>query len=289
VPSAIRNVLLACFDRCTADALDAYHAVQSHIREQFTITLTHDLRTPLTAIKSFADVLAQLAASPEQVSDVARRISKSVDRMDRMIHDLLDASRVGGGQGLQLEIEHVDLAAVLSGIVDDLRATHGDRFRFMSDGPLRAKVDPQALRRAVENLAINAVKYGAPGTPITIRLARRQGRAEISVHNEGKPIPPDDQRNLFVPFWRPVRAEGKKGWGIGLPLVRGVVEAHGGSVGVASEPGAGTTFTLDLPLDGPSSGPEEQPEPVPARQALHRALDPPRQPRPSAVPERHQR
>jgi signal transduction histidine kinase len=109
----------------------------------------------------------------------------------------------------------------------------------------------EELRRAVWNLASNAVKYGSPGSPIVFTIDCTTSAVAISVHNRGTPIPPDEQATLFTPFSqsRSRSAGGTPGWGLGLTLVRGCAEAHGGSVHVESDAEAGTTFTIVLPLD----------------------------------------
>jgi signal transduction histidine kinase len=98
---------------------------------------------------------------------------------------------------------------------------------------------------------VNAVKYGAKGRPITIHVATTGERATLSVHNEGAPIPQEEQEDLFVPFARARATQrgGPRGWGLGLTLVRGAAEAHGGSVTVKSDAATGTVFTLRLPRD----------------------------------------
>jgi signal transduction histidine kinase len=107
------------------------------------------------------------------------------------------------------------------------------------------------LRRVIENLISNAAKYGSPTGPITLTLEKRASEIDISVHNVGNPLPREELLQLFDPFHRSSTADASPhvGWGLGLTLVRGVAEAHGGRVHVESTPEAGTTFTLSLPLD----------------------------------------
>ena len=106
------------------------------------------------------------------------------------------------------------------------------------------------LRRALWNLVVNAVKYGRDDTPITIRIERYGDRARLSVHNFGDPIPPENRERIFDVFMQRTGApQAEDGWGLGLALVRGCAQAHGGEVVVDSSLAAGTTFTIDLPLD----------------------------------------
>ncbi|MGZ3686776.1 MAG: sensor histidine kinase [Bdellovibrionota bacterium] len=123
--------------------------------------------------------------------------------------------------------------------------------KLRSSGTLVGKWSCKDLQRVIENLITNAVKYGYDASPITLTLMDLGGEVELSVHNFGNPIPQEDQRNLFEAFERARAADSgtKKGWGLGLTLIRGVAEAHGGSARVRSDPEAGTTFTVRLPRD----------------------------------------
>jgi signal transduction histidine kinase len=111
--------------------------------------------------------------------------------------------------------------------------------------------DRAAAQRALENVMGNAVKYGAPDTPIRVKIALVNERVMLSVHNEGEPIPPDQMESIFQVFRRadPAKEANIEGWGIGLPYVRSVAESHGGSVVVDSAVSRGTTFVIDIPLD----------------------------------------
>jgi signal transduction histidine kinase len=130
---------------------------------------------------------------------------------------------------------------------------HGDRiFVDADDSAIRGVWSEDELHRALWNLVTNAVKYGAPDEPITIAVRRSPLGAYISVHNTGSPIPADEQAHIFDAYARARAADAadRPGWGLGLTLVRGAAEAHGGHVAVTSDRDAGTTFTIDLPLDG---------------------------------------
>jgi signal transduction histidine kinase len=117
-------------------------------------------------------------------------------------------------------------------------------------GEIEIHCDDDGVQRIIENLGSNAAKYGADETPITITLSKTSDRAEIAVHNEGNPIEPNDLPSIFKPYRRTGAAEaaGQKGWGIGLALVKGITEAHGGTVTVESN-SMGTTFLVSLPLE----------------------------------------
>ncbi|MBC7429282.1 MAG: HAMP domain-containing histidine kinase, partial [Bacteriovorax sp.] len=150
-----------------------------------------------------------------------------------------------------LNIEECNLNEITQSSLDDLTSIHGDRFRLYSNEQINGYWDCTAIRRIVENLLGNAVKYGMPKALITIALRRKMESIEIAVHNEGNPIPLEDQTLLFRQFQRTESAQkgSQKGWGIGLTLVQGFAKAHGGNVLVRSEVGEGTTFIVELPKD----------------------------------------
>ncbi|HZH13749.1 MAG TPA: PAS domain-containing protein [Archangium sp.] len=218
------------------------------LRERFVATLTHDLRTPLTAAKMGAQLLARKASDPDAVLKSAVRIGESLDRADRMIRDLLDANRIRAGETLPIERASCDLAETARDTLEELMTVHGERFVLKGDRHIKGSWSCNAVRRILENLCINAVKYGAAGKCVTVTLTRAGQGAELQVHNEGPPIPSEELRDLFEPFRRAQSAQagGQKGWGLGLTLVKGLAEAHGGSVSVSSTAESGTTFTVRL-------------------------------------------
>ncbi|MBC7692422.1 MAG: PAS domain-containing protein [Methylotenera sp.] len=222
---------------------------EQQLREQFVAALTHDLRTPLTAAKMSAQLMMRNA--DEKTLKLASRISHNMDRAELMIRDLLDASRIKAGERVPLKIEACDLNSVLHGTVEDLAAAYGDRLVFKSSGQVLGWWDRLAVQRCVENLAINAVKYGSTSAPVSISVDQDGDFVLISVHNDGIALSSQEINGFFKPFKRAESAmrSGQKGWGIGLTLVKGFAEAHGGSVEARSEEGQGTTFTMRLPLD----------------------------------------
>ncbi len=245
-----RNTLNASMDQAIAKACTAYVLVQEGLREQLFATLAHDLRGPLSAAKVNAGLILR-KPSGEQVPRWAARIADSIDRADRLVQNLLDAMRVQVGGRLALSLVECDLVDVVRQGVENQQAEHGERFVLVAPEPVRGYFAPEPLRRAVENLVSNAVKYGTSSRPITITVRQTHGRAFILVHNHGGHIPAEQQENLFQAFRRLPQAEegGKRGWGLGLAQARGAAEAHGGSISVDSLPERGTSFTIDIPMD----------------------------------------
>jgi signal transduction histidine kinase len=224
--------------------------IERDLRERFVAILAHDLRGPLSAAKMSSHLLIRYPERLDERRDLAVRVERNLDRIDRMISDLLDVSRVRAGQRLPLRLDECDLGALAEQVVEELSATHGDRFELVRSETVRGIWSQGELHRALWNLGTNAVKYGAPDAPITVRVERTPTGARLSVHNLGKPIASEDQAGLFDLYSRlKDAARPGSGWGLGLALVRACAEAHGGQVEVQSNQQDGTTFTLELPHD----------------------------------------
>jgi PAS domain S-box-containing protein len=229
-------------------------------RERFVNMLTHDLRTPLATAKMGGQMILKKLGNPQMLPPIAERVVDSVNRMERMIQDLLDTSRIRAGEALSLKLVSCDLKSVISQTLEDLSTVHGDRFEFIPRDEISGKFDCEGIRRVIENLATNAVKYGTPDTPIVVELYRHLNSAEILVRNKGEPLSDAEISRLFQQFARTASAEksGKAGWGIGLTLVKGIVESHGGEVRAKSENGE-TTFIVCIPVNSTGLSRHEHP------------------------------
>lgn len=246
-----RETIILSIDAAMSESCATFTALSDSLRERFMLTLAHDLRGPLTAARAGAQLILRKPDAPD-VPRYAAKVVEAVDRVDGMIRDLLDVGRVGAGQRLVLSLAPCDLVALARAAVETLELTYGQRFLVVAMMPsLQAIADEDALRRALENLLINAVKYGGAHRPVTLTLTQNRERAQISVHNDGSYIPMEERETLFAAFRRRTEVERgtTRGWGLGLPLVRAVAEAHGGSVEVDSTPALGTTFIMDFALD----------------------------------------
>ena len=222
---------------------------ERELRERFVSTLTHDLRNPLTAAKLNAQILARENPRSESIGKLSGRICGNIARADQMVCDLLDANRLKAGENLPLRIGNHSLGDIARKCLDGLGALYGDRFRLEIAEPIRGRWCRSSLKRVFENLCGNAVKYGALNTPITVSLVAEGEAVSIFVHNYGNPIPRDEQPGLFLPYHRTKSAKigPQHGWGLGLALVRGIAEAHGGRVGLDYSDERGTRFAVHLP------------------------------------------
>jgi signal transduction histidine kinase len=224
--------------------------LERSLREQFVSTLSHDLRTPITSAKLAAELIAH-NANDAQISKLATRIMDDLSRSDQMIKDLLDANRIRSGEKLPLKIRETKLIQLIRSALTNLARVYGDRFRLHADHEIVGYWSGSDLERAIENLAINAVKYGAHDAPIDLYVFEEGEKVVISLHNFGSFITPSQKHVLFQPFTR-LHDKSMKGWGLGLTLVRGIAEAHEGQVQIESEIDTGTTFTILLPKDARS-------------------------------------
>lgn len=245
-----RGTLHASIDQAISKACTAYTLVDAELREQLHATLAHDLRSPLGAAKVSLGLI-QRRPTDDQVPRWAARACDGIDRADRMLQDLLDAMRSQVGGRIPLQIEECDLVDVVRSAVENQEQLHGERFVLVAPEPVKGHFATDSLRRAVENLLTNAIKYGTSDRSITVTVRLSHERAFILVHNHGGSIPAEEQETIFRAFQRRAQdqAAGKRGWGLGLAQVRGVAEAHGGSVAVDSLPERGTSFTIDIPRD----------------------------------------
>ncbi|MBS1152255.1 MAG: hypothetical protein H6Q89_3953, partial [Myxococcaceae bacterium] len=219
------------------------------LREQLFGIVGHDLRNPLSAIKMAAGLL-QNQVAPKQLRTVAM-INRCADRMNRMIHNLLDFTRVRFAGGVPLHLEGLNLASLCKELVGEAELANPQRqFRLSSSGDCSGTWDSSRLSEGLSNLIGNAVQHGAQETPIEVRVRGEGPDVFVEVHNQGVPIPAEVIRTIFDPFRSGSPTPGS-GLGLGLYIVREIIAAHGGEIEVHSSNGAGTTFRVRLPRTPP--------------------------------------
>lgn len=219
-------------------------------RDQLTFLagVAHDLRNPLAALKMAAQMLERDRApvTPGRI----QRIDQQIDRLARMVDDLLDATRIEAGQ-LDLQLEALDLREPARAMVElyaPTTTTHEVILRA-PDHPVIVRGDPLRIEQVLSNLLSNAIKYSPAGGPVEVAVTAGDTEAELAVSDRGIGISPDELRNIFQPFRRRRATAGvMPGAGLGLSIVRRIVGAHGGRVDVESVPGEGSTFRVRLPL-----------------------------------------
>jgi signal transduction histidine kinase/CheY-like chemotaxis protein len=221
--------------------------------ELFAGVLAHDLRNPLGAIMTAAQLMLarreRASAALEPDTRPLSRILSTGQRMSVMIDQLLDFTRARSGGGIGVTLHEVDLSALLQQAADELELAHPEWIiQREVHGDARGMWDSDRLLQVISNLVGNAGEHGRPGTPIVVRLdGTDAARVSLDAHNSGA-IPRELLPHLFVPFRSTQhRRAGARGLGLGLFIIREIVQAHGGTIDVTSDDAAGTTFRIDLP------------------------------------------
>jgi signal transduction histidine kinase len=223
------------------------------LREEFISVVAHDLRAPLGAIQLLATRLQRISvAKPAEAKEVMDRIRDRIHALDRMVQDLLDASRIEAKR-LVLERQPLDLAKFVGEVVDRAAAiTEGHPIDLeLGEGAADVVGDPIRLEQVLVNLLSNAAKYSFPETTIAVKLSRHRSEIVVSVVNAGPGVSADAVPRLFERFYRDRETRGAvRGIGLGLYLARGLIEAHGGRIGLEPQRGDLTTFWFMLPSAG---------------------------------------
>lgn len=216
--------------------------------EQMVGIVSHDLRNPLSTIKLGTQLLERTGPTPQQAK-VHGNIARAVTRSLVMVGDLLDFTRARIGQGLPVDVNPLDLHALVAGLVEELALAHPTRALVHERvGEGEAWADADRLGQLIGNLVSNAINYGDCEAPVTVTSRIDAGRASVTVHNSGPVIPPTVLPTLFQPMVRGTEVgAAHRSVGLGLYIVSEIARAHGGDVHVTSAETEGTAFTVNLP------------------------------------------
>jgi two-component system, OmpR family, phosphate regulon sensor histidine kinase PhoR len=224
------------------------------LRRDFVANASHELKTPVAAVRALAETLqTALPDDPEAGRRFAERIAREAERLDALVRDLLDLSRVERGT---LDVEPVDLTGLVKEVVGGYADLAEER-RIRLDTELQPGIslrgDRAQLGLLLSNLVDNALRHTPAHGTVCIRLEPAESRAVLQVADSGEGIPASELPRVFERFYRVDKARARRtgGTGLGLAIVRHVAEAHGGTVRVDSELGRGSTFTVTLPVAGP--------------------------------------
>jgi signal transduction histidine kinase len=230
----------------TAAKLAAKRATET--RDELLAVVSHDLRTPLTAIRLGTALLSEAEPDERQRKHVDR-ISKAASRMEHLIEQLLDAEKIDQGK-LELKpapLRVTDLVGIVAALVEAQLAAQRLKLEIDVDPGLTIVADEERLLQVLSNLLSNAAKFTPPGGTITVAARSDQDCARIEVTDTGPGIAADQIGRLFDRYWQGGSAQRSAGLGLGLYISRQIVEAHGGRIGVTSRPFAGSTFWFSLP------------------------------------------
>lgn len=224
------------------------------VRRDFVANVSHEIKTPVTAIKGSAETLLDGAmADPEAAARFLKIIAKHAERLNSLVEDILSLASVEAADAPErMEMSECHLKDVLDTAASVCREKADARRMTLEtsvDGDIVIKAARPLLEQAIVNLVDNAVKYSDEGSKVEITGRRRLGRVDIAVRDHGAGIAKEHLPRLFERFYRVDKARSRKlgGTGLGLAIVKHIVQTHNGSVGVESEPGKGSTFTITLP------------------------------------------
>jgi signal transduction histidine kinase len=233
----------------------------AHARQEFLLTASHELKTPITSVKMAAQLLDRAViqrhpsfrADPDSIQRWRDQLMLGVERLETLVADLLDAARIQQGR-LELHPERVDLSGVARAVVErfEIASERTPRHRLVLDSPdpVEGTWDPSGIDQVITNLVSNALKYSPDGGIVTVRVGRDGDNAVLIVSDTGIGIEPDQQAELFKPFARSLTTRhGISGTGLGPYITRRVVEQHGGTIALDSIPRIGTTITVTFPLE----------------------------------------
>jgi two-component system phosphate regulon sensor histidine kinase PhoR len=227
------------------------------VRQDFVANVSHELRTPLTAIKGYAETLLDGALKEEVAFSFLQVIKRHTDRLTKIVEDLLMLSKIES-RGFQLNLEPLSLSEVIHDALDVIRENAEKKkisiIKHEVPGSLLVKADRNHLAQVLINLLDNAIKYNREGGGITISAALKGQKAiEVSIHDNGIGIPPQDLPRIFERFYRVDKGRSQElgGTGLGLSIVKHLVQAHGGRVWVQSRLGEGSTFYFTIPFVAP--------------------------------------
>jgi two-component system phosphate regulon sensor histidine kinase PhoR len=217
------------------------------LRREFSANVSHELKTPLTSISGYAELMKEGMLPPEKTKDAAATIYRESQRLIALIGDIINLSQLDEAEG-RFEQEQVDLYQLAGDVLDDLHMVADERHVTLNlSGSSQSVIGvPHVLREMLYNLCDNAVKYNRPGGSVTVDVSERDGETRLTVSDTGIGIPAEHQKRVFERFYRVDKSHSKKigGTGLGLSIVKHGAQYHGARVELESEPGSGTHISL---------------------------------------------
>jgi heavy metal sensor kinase len=221
-------------------------------QRQFMQDVSHELKTPLTILKGELEVTLKKIRSATEYESVLQSSLEEINRISKIVDSLLILARFDSKE-MPLRLASLDLNALLSSILDSVKTLAKNKdivLKFSSQGAVTLEGDEGQLQRLFMNLLDNAIKYTPPNGKVTLDLSKNDDTAVIKVIDSGIGIPESEIQYIFDRFYRVDKSRTSQGFGLGLSIVKSIVQAHKGKIEVASKPGLGTTFTVILPIGG---------------------------------------
>ena len=228
------------------DRLASYHAQAA----RFTADASHELRGPLAAIRAAIDVAVQQPRSADEYRDFLGDLGEQCDRLTALVNGLLLLARGDAGQ-IELRRAPIRLCDLVRDVVEmyhPLAEERSVRLEHRGDAAAIVEGDGQLLRQLISNLVDNAIKFNRPGGRVAISVSAEPANVTVTVADTGVGVPPEHIEHIFERFYQADSARCSAGSGLGLSICHWIVAAHGGTLHVSSEPGAGSAFTVTLPV-----------------------------------------
>lgn len=240
------SVVLAHF--LTRQLLSPIKVMAAKVRQDFTANVSHELKTPLTAISGYAELIENHMVDPGQETRFAQEIQQNANRLLSLINDIIRLSELDSKEGEALSSENIDLDEVARECVKGLQVNaQKQKIALVYDGkPCQILANRDMMQELIDNLGQNAIRYNNEGGYVNIRVLKEDGRPELLVEDNGIGIPKDQQERVFERFYRVDKSRSKQtgGTGLGLAIVKHIVALHDAEIQLESEPGKGTTIRV---------------------------------------------
>ncbi len=232
------------------NAMKTALASEARARDDFTANISHDLRTPLTSIHGFTQGMIDGVIKPDEYRKTLEIISREAKHMIRLTGDILEVARIDSGR-LKLNREYVDLPELLQEILEGLAGSNDKIHRSLTiEDPIGVMADRARLMQVFTNLIVNAFKYNKPGGEVTIHVSRKAKAAIVTITDTGIGMTEEDLARIYEKFYRAdkSRSSSKEGTGIGMYVVKRLLEMHDANIVYTSTVGVGTSVKVELPL-----------------------------------------
>ena len=237
-------------DEAWMHSMARFHTKVDESKNWFMGVLGHDLRIPLTTISGAQQILALSSNLSATEKALVKRSESSVKRMKELINNLLELTNLRLGSGMTINKATTDLTLQSEQIIQEFMIAYPQaQLHLQSPGPVQGEWDNLRINQVITNLIANALRHGNPGGPVAISISAEDNNASLSVHNEGRPIPESVREMIFTGMYtnNSENQTTQSSYGLGLYIVKEIVNGHNGSINLESTDENGTTFTITLP------------------------------------------